>query len=127
MWFDPLRERGIPILPDILTNAGGGTVSYFQWVPDLRRIFLTRDEIRATVWTAAGEEGFRENRTGDPPSEDDVNWAIQDTGNLCRALGLLTVGADWRDRSCGLTETGKAAASEALRARAPGPRTIPWP
>ncbi|HCU92672.1 MAG TPA: hypothetical protein DHU96_07980 [Actinobacteria bacterium] len=89
--------------------------------------WLPRDEIRATVWTAAGEEGFRENRTGDPPSEDDVNWAIQDTGNLCRALGLLTVGADWRDRSCGLTETGKAAASEALRARAPGPRTIPWP
>ena len=48
------------------------------------------------------------------------------SSNLCRSLGLLKVGADWRDRSCGLTETGKATALEALRARATGPRTIPW-
>ena len=85
------------------------------------------DEILATVWRAAGEEGFRENRTGEPPSEDDVSWAIHDTSNLCRALGLLTVGTDWRDRSYGLTETGEATALEALRVRATGPRTIPWP
>lgn len=50
------------------------------------------DEILATVWRAAGEEGFRETRTSEPPSEDDVSWAIHDTSNLCRALGLLTVG-----------------------------------
>ena len=85
------------------------------------------DEILATVRKAAAEEGFRENRTGEPPSEDDVSWAIHDTSNLCRALGLLTAGTDWRHRSYGLTETGKATALEALRARATGPRTIPWP
>ena len=39
-------ERGIPILPDILTNAGGVTVSYFEWVQDLGRLFWGRDEIR---------------------------------------------------------------------------------
>ena len=44
-----LRERGVPILPDILTNAGGVTVSYFEWVQDLGRIFWTRDEIRAKL------------------------------------------------------------------------------
>ena len=44
-----LGERGIPILPDILTNAGGVTVSYFEWVQDLGRIFWTRDEIRAKL------------------------------------------------------------------------------
>lgn len=85
------------------------------------------DEILATAWRAAGEEGFREDRTGEPPSEHDVSWAIHDTSNLCRALGLLTSGTDWRDRSYGLTKTGKATALEALRARATGPRTIPWP
>jgi glutamate dehydrogenase/leucine dehydrogenase len=41
-----LGERGIPILPDILTNAGGVTVSYFEWVQDLGRLFWDRDEIR---------------------------------------------------------------------------------
>ncbi len=41
-----LGDRGIPILPDILTNAGGVTVSYFEWVQDLGRLFWDRDEIR---------------------------------------------------------------------------------
>jgi glutamate dehydrogenase (NAD(P)+) len=41
-----LAERGIPVLPDILTNAGGVTVSYFEWVQDLGRLFWDRDDIR---------------------------------------------------------------------------------
>ncbi len=41
-----LAEREIVILPDILTNAGGVTVSYFEWVQDLGRLFWGRDEIR---------------------------------------------------------------------------------
>jgi glutamate dehydrogenase (NAD(P)+) len=44
-----LAERGIPVLPDVLTNAGGVTVSYFEWVQDLGRLFWTRDEIRARL------------------------------------------------------------------------------
>jgi glutamate dehydrogenase (NAD(P)+) len=44
-----LGARGIPVLPDILTNAGGVTVSYFEWVQDLGRLFWTRDEIRAKL------------------------------------------------------------------------------
>ncbi len=40
------RERGIPVVPDILANAGGVTVSYFEWVQDLGRLFWDRDEIR---------------------------------------------------------------------------------
>jgi glutamate dehydrogenase (NAD(P)+) len=44
-----LSERGIPILPDVLTNAGGVTVSYFEWVQDLGRLFWTREEIRAKL------------------------------------------------------------------------------
>ncbi|MFN8222332.1 MAG: Glu/Leu/Phe/Val dehydrogenase [Gaiellales bacterium] len=44
-----LSERQIPVLPDILTNAGGVTVSYFEWVQDLGRLFWGRDEIRAKL------------------------------------------------------------------------------
>ena len=44
-----LSTRLIPILPDILTNAGGVTVSYFEWVQDLGRLFWGRDEIRAKL------------------------------------------------------------------------------
>src|SRR4029450_6329111 len=43
------RGRGGPVLPDILTNAGGVTVSYFEWVQDLGRLFWGRDEIRAKL------------------------------------------------------------------------------
>jgi glutamate dehydrogenase (NAD(P)+) len=43
-----LVERGIPVLPDVLTNAGGVTVSYFEWCfkTDLGRLFWGRDETR---------------------------------------------------------------------------------
>ena len=44
-----LSNRAIPVLPDILTNAGGVTVSYFEWVQDLGRLFWGRDEIRAKL------------------------------------------------------------------------------
>ena len=41
-----LGERGIPVLPDILTNAGGVAVSYFEWVQDIQRLFWGAEEIR---------------------------------------------------------------------------------
>jgi glutamate dehydrogenase/leucine dehydrogenase len=44
-----LGERGVLVLPDILTNAGGVTVSYFEWVQDLGRLFWDRFEIRARL------------------------------------------------------------------------------
>jgi glutamate dehydrogenase (NAD(P)+) len=43
------KERGIPVVPDILANAGGVTVSYFEWVQDLQRLFWTEDEINARL------------------------------------------------------------------------------
>jgi glutamate dehydrogenase (NAD(P)+) len=50
-----LAERGIPVLPDVLTNAGGVTVSYFEWVQDLGRLFWGRDEIRARLAEKLGD------------------------------------------------------------------------
>ncbi len=42
---DALRERGIVVVPDVLANAGGVTVSYFEWVQDFSSFFWTEDEI----------------------------------------------------------------------------------
>jgi glutamate dehydrogenase (NAD(P)+) len=42
---DILRERGIVLVPDVLANAGGVTVSYFEWVQDFSSFFWTEDEI----------------------------------------------------------------------------------
>ncbi|MEY4529521.1 MAG: hypothetical protein RLZZ156_242 [Deinococcota bacterium] len=42
---DVLRERGIIVVPDVLANAGGVTVSYFEWVQDFSSFFWTEDEI----------------------------------------------------------------------------------
>jgi len=40
-----LRDRGIFVIPDILANAGGVVVSYFEWVQDLQNFFWTEDEV----------------------------------------------------------------------------------
>src|SRR5919199_5219863 len=44
-----LAERGIVVLPDILTNGGGVAVSYFEWVQDIQRLFWDREEIRGRL------------------------------------------------------------------------------
>jgi len=40
-----LAERGITVVPDVIANAGGVTVSYFEWVQDFNSFFWTEDEI----------------------------------------------------------------------------------
>jgi len=40
-----LHDRGIFILPDILANAGGVTVSYFEWVQDIQNLMWSLEEI----------------------------------------------------------------------------------
>jgi len=46
---DILREKGILVIPDILANAGGVTVSYFEWVQDVQKYFWTENEIVARL------------------------------------------------------------------------------
>jgi glutamate dehydrogenase (NAD(P)+) len=42
---DILLDKGVFLVPDILANAGGVTVSYFEWVQDLQQYFWSEDEI----------------------------------------------------------------------------------
>jgi glutamate dehydrogenase (NAD(P)+) len=46
-----IRERGdIFIIPDVLANAGGVVVSYFEWVQDLQNFFWNEKEINRRLW-----------------------------------------------------------------------------
>jgi glutamate dehydrogenase (NAD(P)+) len=44
-----LARKGITMIPDILANAGGVTVSYFEWVQDLQSFFWSESEVNAKL------------------------------------------------------------------------------
>jgi len=46
---DILHARNILVLPDVIANAGGVTVSYFEWVQDFSSFFWSEDEINARL------------------------------------------------------------------------------
>ena len=64
-----LTDRGIFVVPDILANAGGVTVSYFEWVQDIQAYFWSEDEVNdklrmimerafTDVYSLASEKGL---------------------------------------------------------------------
>lgn len=64
---DILHDKGVLIVPDVVANAGGVTVSYFEWVQDFSSFFWTEREINerlerimreafAAVWQVAEEK-----------------------------------------------------------------------
>ena len=64
---DILRDKGVTVVPDVIANAGGVTVSYFEWVQDFSSFFWSEDEINlrltrimreafAAVWQIAEDK-----------------------------------------------------------------------
>jgi glutamate dehydrogenase (NAD(P)+) len=84
-------SRGIPVVPDILANAGGVTVSYFEWVQDLGRLFWDRDEIRGRladkmmdafdrVWSVADEKHITLRQAAMVAAIREVGGALETRG-----------------------------------------------
>jgi glutamate dehydrogenase (NAD(P)+) len=46
---DILQDRNVLVLPDVIANAGGVTVSYFEWVQDFSSFFWSEEEINARL------------------------------------------------------------------------------
>jgi glutamate dehydrogenase (NAD(P)+) len=45
-----LHEKGVFLIPDILANAGGVTVSYFEWVQGIQHLFWSEKEVNNKLW-----------------------------------------------------------------------------
>ncbi|CEK15280.1 glutamate dehydrogenase/leucine dehydrogenase [Chthonomonas calidirosea] len=57
-----LHQRGIFLVPDVLANAGGVVVSYFEWVQDLQFFFWQEEEVNAKM-EAIMERAYRDVRS----------------------------------------------------------------
>lgn len=66
-----LEERGVPILPDIIANAGGVTVSYFEWLQDINRRTWKLDRVNEEL---EGEMLTAWNAIRETFEERDVTW-----------------------------------------------------
>ena len=60
-----LSRRGVTVVPDIVANAGGVTVSYFEWVQDLQSLFWKEEEINGRldrILTAALDASWKTSK-----------------------------------------------------------------
>jgi glutamate dehydrogenase (NAD(P)+) len=63
-----LEDKGVLVLPDVLANAGGVVVSYFEWVQGLQEYFWKEDEVNAKlkeIMDKAFEETWHVHTTRD--------------------------------------------------------------
>ena len=74
---DILRARGVLVIPDIYLNAGGVTVSYFEWLKNLSHVRFGRMEKRFGEMSNERMAKAIETASGKPLSADDRSLLIQ--------------------------------------------------
>ncbi len=88
-----LRENGVTVLPDILANAGGVTVSYFEWVQGLDNFFWDRkrvqDELQKIMERAFDEVNAKADEADCDYRTAAYTIAISRVAEACRLKGLF--------------------------------------
>ncbi|MBS1263709.1 MAG: NAD-specific glutamate dehydrogenase A [Methanonatronarchaeales archaeon] len=87
-----LGERGITLVPDILANAGGVTVSYFEWVQNIENYWWDVDRVNSELDEIMTRK-FREVRDVYESGEEDMRMAayriaVEKVANAVRDRGL---------------------------------------
>ncbi len=129
-----LTPKGRAVLGDaelLMRTAARGLLPDHQFAAALGEIVLAllidgevhAQDLDAVLADVVAEVGWRATETGLPPDERDISWAWHQTTNLLRALGVLSTGGGWDDRSYSLTPAGRTLALQALHIRSTGPRT----
>ena len=88
-----LRENGVTVLPDILANAGGVTVSYFEWVQGLENFFWdlkrVQDELQRVMEKAFDEVNAKADQADCDYRTAAYTIAISRVAEACRLKGLF--------------------------------------
>jgi glutamate dehydrogenase/leucine dehydrogenase len=88
-----LRENGITVLPDILANAGGVTVSYFEWVQGLDNFFWdqkrVQDELQKIMERAFDQVNAKADEADCDYRTAAYTIAISRVAEACRLKGLF--------------------------------------
>jgi len=88
-----LEERGIPVLPDILVNAGGVTVSYFEWTQNIQQFRWSLETVNAELekrMTAAFHDLMaRVGRDGTLPRQAAFDIGVERVGRAILLRGFV--------------------------------------
>jgi len=91
---DVLTERGVPVFPDVLANAGGVTVSYFEWVQNRQRFSWTEERVNEElerVVTDAFDDLVEARETRDLPNFRTAAYVVA----IRRVLEAYHEGGEW--------------------------------